>query len=139
MPRPKVLPENRQRSSRACQPCRASKKKCDGSLPCSNCAQRNIRRHCTFGEKKRHFDRHQKQSSISERNASSVPQRELGETGYPSTSETNNTTLSPDPPSELSTLNRTGIEPAARMLQNSDGEKGLLFQSLWVRALLTII
>ncbi|KAL3469632.1 hypothetical protein BJX99DRAFT_240964 [Aspergillus californicus] len=37
MPRPKVLPANRLRAPEACLACRASKKRCSGSFPCSKC------------------------------------------------------------------------------------------------------
>ncbi|KAL4757127.1 Zn(II)2Cys6 transcription factor [Aspergillus foveolatus] len=37
MPRPKVLPANRLRAPEACLACRASKKRCSGTFPCSKC------------------------------------------------------------------------------------------------------
>ncbi|KAL4973095.1 hypothetical protein BDW66DRAFT_168867 [Aspergillus desertorum] len=37
MPRPKVLPANRVRAPEACLACRASKKRCTGTFPCSKC------------------------------------------------------------------------------------------------------
>ncbi|KAL5338271.1 hypothetical protein BJX70DRAFT_367136 [Aspergillus crustosus] len=39
MPRPKVLPANRLRAPEACLACRASKKRCSGTFPCSKCAR----------------------------------------------------------------------------------------------------
>ncbi|KAL4736361.1 hypothetical protein BDV11DRAFT_211283 [Aspergillus similis] len=44
MPRPKVLPANRLRAPEACLACRASKKRCSGTFPCSKCI-RNGRAH----------------------------------------------------------------------------------------------
>ncbi|KAL4907201.1 hypothetical protein BDW74DRAFT_148741, partial [Aspergillus multicolor] len=37
MPRPKVLPANRLRAPEACLACRASKKRCSGTFPCTKC------------------------------------------------------------------------------------------------------
>lgn len=37
MGRPKVHPANRLRANTACTACRASKKRCSGSFPCTNC------------------------------------------------------------------------------------------------------
>ncbi|KAL4863097.1 hypothetical protein BDV12DRAFT_31767 [Aspergillus spectabilis] len=39
MPRPKVLPANRLRAPEACLACRASKKRCSGTFPCSKCVR----------------------------------------------------------------------------------------------------
>jgi hypothetical protein len=133
MPRPTVLPENRRRSVHACQPCRESKKKCDARLPCSHCIQRNIHSLCTFSEKNRHFHRHRRQLLANASNASLEAPCELPGMGftstYPSASDTNNTTASPDPPdppSEICAPRETDMEPTTRMLQNSDGERGSL-------------
>ncbi|KAK9771621.1 putative Zn(2)-C6 fungal-type domain-containing protein [Seiridium cardinale] len=48
MPRPKVRPEDRQRSSRACNSCKASKIRCDSQLPCSACLRRKRASSCTY-------------------------------------------------------------------------------------------
>jgi hypothetical protein len=40
MPRPKPRPEDRQRITRACSSCKASKIKCDGRCPCETCDKR---------------------------------------------------------------------------------------------------
>ncbi|RMZ80115.1 hypothetical protein DV737_g3148, partial [Chaetothyriales sp. CBS 132003] len=48
MPRPKVTPENRIRGVRACTLCRASKKRCNGETPCSNCHRRGLDERCAF-------------------------------------------------------------------------------------------
>ncbi|KAL2869176.1 Zn(II)2Cys6 transcription factor [Aspergillus lucknowensis] len=39
MPRPKVLPANRLRAPEACLACRASKKRCSGTFPCTKCVR----------------------------------------------------------------------------------------------------
>lgn len=49
MPRAKVKPEDRQRVERACQSCKASKKRCDGQEPCALCAKQNKADACTYG------------------------------------------------------------------------------------------
>lgn len=48
MPRPKVRPENRQRSCRACLACKASKIRCDGKDPCGSCLRRDLGNSCTY-------------------------------------------------------------------------------------------
>lgn len=46
MGRPKVLPANRLRANTACTACRASKKRCSGSFPCTNCINKGRGRTC---------------------------------------------------------------------------------------------
>ncbi|KAJ5919375.1 hypothetical protein N7466_010318 [Penicillium verhagenii] len=46
MGRPKVNPENRLRANTACTKCRASKKRCSGSFPCTNCTRKGLARTC---------------------------------------------------------------------------------------------
>ncbi|EEA26578.1 hypothetical protein TMatcc_005145 [Talaromyces marneffei ATCC 18224] len=53
MPRPKVRPEDRQRSSKACLPCQASKIRCDAQTPCISCVRRDRSSTCTYGESHR--------------------------------------------------------------------------------------
>ncbi|KAB8215088.1 hypothetical protein BDV33DRAFT_227853 [Aspergillus novoparasiticus] len=48
MPRPKVRPEDRQRSSHACQTCKALKIRCDSQRPCSSCMQRGLDNVCQY-------------------------------------------------------------------------------------------
>ncbi|KAI2789369.1 hypothetical protein POX_d04857 [Penicillium oxalicum] len=46
MGRPKVLPANRLRANTACTACRASKKRCSGSFPCTNCIHKGRAQTC---------------------------------------------------------------------------------------------
>lgn len=46
MGRPKVNPENRLRANTACTKCRASKKRCSGSFPCTNCIRKGHASSC---------------------------------------------------------------------------------------------
>lgn len=46
MGRPKVHPANRLRANTACTTCRASKKRCSGSFPCTNCINKGRGRTC---------------------------------------------------------------------------------------------
>ncbi|KAJ5488529.1 hypothetical protein N7539_003419 [Penicillium diatomitis] len=46
MGRPKVLPANRLRANTACTTCRASKKRCSGSFPCTNCIHKGRAQTC---------------------------------------------------------------------------------------------
>lgn len=48
MPRPKVKPQDRQRSARACDSCKASKKRCDANQPCRLCIKKGTQDSCTF-------------------------------------------------------------------------------------------
>lgn len=47
MARPKVHPANRIRASTACTACRASKKRCSGYFPCTNCVRKGRGHLCT--------------------------------------------------------------------------------------------
>lgn len=53
MPRPKVRPEDRQRSSKACLPCQASKIRCDSHTPCTSCLRRGRSSACKYAESRR--------------------------------------------------------------------------------------
>ena len=48
MPRPRVPPENRIRAYRACDPCKASKTRCDSQLPCAACNKPSRVAHCKY-------------------------------------------------------------------------------------------
>ena len=48
MPRPKVRPENRQRSDRACLACKASKIRCNSQHPCGSCLRRDQAESCIY-------------------------------------------------------------------------------------------
>lgn len=48
MPRPKVKPQDRVRSVRACDACKISKKRCDGALPCILCSRKGLARTCAY-------------------------------------------------------------------------------------------
>lgn len=48
MPRPKVKPQDRQRSVRACDTCKASKKRCDANQPCRLCLKKGTQDSCTY-------------------------------------------------------------------------------------------
>ncbi|KAI5363670.1 hypothetical protein Slin15195_G093230 [Septoria linicola] len=53
MPRPKVKPQDRQRSARACVPCKASKIRCDAGVPCGPCLKRERIDACVYLESAR--------------------------------------------------------------------------------------
>lgn len=48
MPRPKVKAQDRQRSARACDACKASKKRCDANQPCLLCLKKGTQDSCTY-------------------------------------------------------------------------------------------
>ncbi|KAM3413807.1 hypothetical protein BST61_g10490 [Cercospora zeina] len=53
MPRPKVKPQDRQRSARACVPCKASKIRCNAATPCGPCLKRERIDACVYLESSR--------------------------------------------------------------------------------------
>ncbi|KAK9792786.1 putative Zn(2)-C6 fungal-type domain-containing protein [Seiridium cardinale] len=53
MPRPKVRPEDRRRSVRACDTCKHLKKRCDSLQPCTPCTKKGISESCGYSEKSR--------------------------------------------------------------------------------------
>ncbi|KAJ0104034.1 hypothetical protein J7T55_009699 [Diaporthe amygdali] len=68
MPRPKVKPQDRQRSARACDACKASKKRCDGNQPCRLCLKKGTQDTCTYrptarGRRSRHSESKSPQAS----------------------------------------------------------------------------
>lgn len=74
MPRPKVKPQDRQRSIRACDTCKASKKRCDANQPCRLCLKKGTQDTCTYSpttrdRKSRHS---QSQSEASQANGSTA-------------------------------------------------------------------
>lgn len=53
MPRPKVLPSQRQRAFEACGACRESKKRCSGTAPCTHCLRRGLGSSCLISNRPR--------------------------------------------------------------------------------------
>ncbi|KAE8134306.1 hypothetical protein BDV38DRAFT_255591 [Aspergillus pseudotamarii] len=53
MPRPRVKPQDRKRSVRACLACKASKKRCDGTRPCRTCQMKGTADSCAFTSQQR--------------------------------------------------------------------------------------
>ncbi|KAL2825053.1 hypothetical protein BDW59DRAFT_180004 [Aspergillus cavernicola] len=60
MPRPKVRPENRQRSARACVACKSSKIRCDALQPCASCIRRDQADSCSYSG----VDRRRRHSTV---------------------------------------------------------------------------
>ncbi|KIV95395.1 hypothetical protein PV10_03059 [Exophiala mesophila] len=89
MPRPKVRPEDRQRAAKACLTCKASKKRCDAQLPCSNCVRRNKHSQCSYEDsdlmepppKRQHRMSISNQSSESASNRPSQPPQSMRSDG----------------------------------------------------------
>jgi hypothetical protein len=71
MPRPKVKPQDRQRSAKACDACKASKKRCDANQPCRLCLKKGMQDTCTFTPTAR--DRRSSQRSRSSRSSQPNP------------------------------------------------------------------
>lgn len=70
MPRPKVKPQDRQRSVRACDACKASKKRCDANQPCRLCLKKGTQDACTYTPTSR--DRRSRHSQSAPSQASSI-------------------------------------------------------------------
>lgn len=70
MPRPKVKPQDRQRSARACDACKASKKRCDADQPCRLCVKKGTQDTCTFTPTPR--DRRSRHSESKSSRATSI-------------------------------------------------------------------
>lgn len=64
MPRQPVKPQDRQRVVRACDQCKASKKRCDGSQPCRPCQKKGYDCGCHYTAGRRHHPLPQPTSSI---------------------------------------------------------------------------
>lgn len=71
MPRPKVKPQDRQRSAKACDPCKASKKRCDANQPCRLCLKKGTQDTCTFTPTARDR-RHSRHSASNSSQANSI-------------------------------------------------------------------
>lgn len=74
MGRPKVLPANRLRANTACTACRASKKRCSGSFPCTNCVSKGRGHTCIpFKSISNTDSRNRRESTISQQPLESIP------------------------------------------------------------------
>lgn len=74
MGRPKVLPANRLRANTACTACRASKKRCSGSFPCTNCIHKGRSHTCIpFKSTSASESRSRRGSTISRPPLESIP------------------------------------------------------------------
>lgn len=70
MPRRPVNPQDRQRVVRACDSCKASKKRCDGVQPCSPCRKKSQDDTCHYTSGRRHHPLPQRNSISSQRQVS---------------------------------------------------------------------
>ncbi|KAF2008375.1 hypothetical protein BU24DRAFT_475544 [Aaosphaeria arxii CBS 175.79] len=86
MPRRPVRPQDRQRVVRACDPCKASKKRCNGEQPCSACERKGNTRSCCYTAGRRHHPlprtssvplQHVSQENTSTCSTTNLPQRAL--------------------------------------------------------------
>lgn len=66
MPRRPVKPQDRQRVVRACDQCKSSKKRCDGSQPCSPCQKKGYDGVCHYTAGRRHHPLPQPQPMLSQ-------------------------------------------------------------------------
>lgn len=72
MPRPKVKPQDRQRSAKACDACKASKKRCDANQPCRLCVKKGTQDTCTFTPTARDRRSQRSGSKVSQANSIAV-------------------------------------------------------------------
>lgn len=141
MPRPKVRPEDRQRSLKACLPCQASKIRCDSQTPCTSCTRRDRPGACVYNSesRRRHYRNREvrfapvSRPSLAGRPAStpptSRPAREIR-------SPTENGDEIVDSPSEAASTIAAPTQvqspecTESRLLLSSKGEKGDRFSVL---------
>jgi hypothetical protein len=64
MPRQPVKPQERQRVVRACEGCKASKKRCDGNQPCKSCQKKGYNGSCHYTAGRRHHPLPQPPSAL---------------------------------------------------------------------------
>ncbi|OAP56024.1 hypothetical protein AYL99_10176 [Fonsecaea erecta] len=128
MPRPKVRPEDRQRSAKACLPCKASKKRCDAQQPCSNCVRRRTPSSCRYVESS--HARHQVQTPYRRPQVFRTPGDESNQfatrTDHGNSADREGSTqiLGPVNPAPHDVSASTGRKlTGGRMLLNSKGEK----------------
>jgi uncharacterized Zn finger protein (UPF0148 family) len=122
MPRQPVKPEDRQRVARACDACKASKKRCDGNQPCSACGRKGQVHSCRYTAPGR---RQRTWSSQSTRLIS--PQSSWDHNNNNSNNSNTSDVSKADPlgrdESEESFENGTETQPPV-MLSSMSGEKG---------------
>lgn len=122
MPRPKVRPEDRQRAARACLICKASKKRCDAQLPCSNCVRRNKHSQCSYEDSDLMEPPPKRQHRMSTSNQSSEPAFTLPPQ-HPQSAKSDRDSATPG-------LLETSTMPQRltrdRLLLSSKGEQGML-------------
>jgi hypothetical protein len=91
MPRRPVKPQDRQRVVRACDPCKASKKRCNGYQPCSACKEKGCNASCHYTVGRRHHP-------LPRHNSTSAQQPQPGEPRLVSdTNTTSEAMVSPKP------------------------------------------
>jgi hypothetical protein len=83
MPRRPVKPEDRQRVARACDQCKASKKRCNGSEPCDACGKKGNPDTCHYTRGRRSHPL-PRRSSISSQNAVLVDSHSRGNRNFTS-------------------------------------------------------
>jgi hypothetical protein len=120
MPRPKVLPANRLRAPEACIACRASKKRCSGTFPCTKCI-RNGRADTCVPFRRSNPTSTPRQTNNSYKALNSPPSQDAGRQARSSLS------IAPDRLPQLLPAPGTSGAPHkthSRMLRNRQGERG---------------
>ncbi|GAT30094.1 hypothetical protein RIB2604_03300660 [Aspergillus luchuensis] len=107
MPRPKVRPEDRRRSSHACQTCKILKIRCDSQRPCSSCMRRGQAHTCAYSGMDR---RKRRTGDVVQNTHSRVTDRQDGfsQSNRVTAAENENT------PFELETLVSEMVTPESR-------------------------
>jgi hypothetical protein len=135
MPRPKVRPEDRQRSSKACLPCQASKIRCDSQTPCISCVRRDRSSACTYIEShRRRLPRVRRTGEVRFASFSSSANGPPAPVRIRTPNEPTN--RSPEGNEDIEVTNSISEAPLvqspecteSRLLLSSKGEKGRIFQ-----------
>jgi hypothetical protein len=132
MPRPKVRPEDRKRSCKACVSCKASKIRCDSRLPCAACQKRGQSATCIYTGTDRRRTRHSE--VVSHQNTRSSEDRATGVTQMVGASPLDTplgTVSSGEPQPLASSSGRNGryFVPDSRPLCSSTKQKSIYMSS----------
>ncbi|KAJ5584812.1 uncharacterized protein N7459_004612 [Penicillium hispanicum] len=129
MGRPKVHPANRLRANTACTTCRASKKRCSGSFPCTNCIYKGRARSCVPFKSISDTGRQSRRVSAAHGSPATIPEWKGSTGGLQSPLDSHINESSPtervdeDPHPATSRSSEATHRTHPRMLRNLQGEQ----------------
>ncbi|CAK7203039.1 hypothetical protein SEUCBS139899_005768 [Sporothrix eucalyptigena] len=126
MPRPKVPPSQRRRAAEACNFCRASKKRCSATVPCTACVRRGHALSCSLTHKPRGASGARAPEPVvrGPSGSSGATSRLVSPLSPPDVAETADVAAdATEPATGTGTASPLGKAPHPRMLLNSNGER----------------